>query len=193
MEVRRQVPFVLRVIFQHQAPHHLSNTPPWSQNKLKIIPKFIPRLFRMEISAQSEALPWSQNKLKIILKFIPRLFRMEISAQSEAEILKSQSKIHQTSKRSAEKRSPKTFPWHQNEFKMIPKSASKDPYTAPGSYTKDSTTKQSYFQIIYSHHFIASSFHPPNISLSLSKTPSVASAASRVRHLQSNLPQAKAT
>ena len=55
MEVRRQVPLVLRAIFQHQAPHHLSNAPPWSQNKLKIIPKFIPRLFRIEISAQSEA------------------------------------------------------------------------------------------------------------------------------------------
>ena len=28
MEVRRQVPLVLRAIFQHQAPHHLSNVPP---------------------------------------------------------------------------------------------------------------------------------------------------------------------
>ena len=51
MEVRRQVPLVLRAIFQHQAPRHLSNAPPWSQNKLKIIPKFIPS----EILAQSEA------------------------------------------------------------------------------------------------------------------------------------------
>ena len=54
MEVRRQVPLVLRAIFQHQAPHHLSNVPPWSQNKLKIVPKFIPRLFRSEILGQSE-------------------------------------------------------------------------------------------------------------------------------------------
>ena len=54
MEVCRQVPLVLRAIFQHQAPHHLSNAPPWSQNKLKIIPKFIPRLFRSEILGQTE-------------------------------------------------------------------------------------------------------------------------------------------
>ena len=54
MEVRRQVPLVLRAFFKHQAPHHLSNVPPWSQNKLKIIPKFIPKLFRNEILAQSE-------------------------------------------------------------------------------------------------------------------------------------------
>ena len=54
-EVRRQVPLVLRAIFQHQAPHHLSNVPPWSQNKLKIVPKFIPRLFRSEILGQSES------------------------------------------------------------------------------------------------------------------------------------------
>ena len=54
MEVRRQVPLVLRAIFQHQAPHHLSNVPPWSQNKLKIIPKFIPMLFRSEILQNAE-------------------------------------------------------------------------------------------------------------------------------------------
>ena len=68
MEVRRQDPLVLRAIFQHQAPHHLSNVPPWSQNKLKTIPKFLPRPFRIEISPQSEAeIPWTsiQNRSNI--------------------------------------------------------------------------------------------------------------------------------
>ena len=53
-EVRRQVPLVLRAISKDQAPHRLSNAPPWYQNKLKIILKFIPILFRIEILAQTK-------------------------------------------------------------------------------------------------------------------------------------------